>query len=135
MKIQRNVLDCIDKHARESFPHECCGILLATGRGADVATTALQAENAESTYPRQRYTLDHRAHCRAIEMEARGRGRIVGYYHSHPDGATRPSHRDTMMAAPGVTYLILGMNEKSSEVAAWFWNGNQFIPELVEVLE
>jgi len=79
--------------ARAAAPRECCGLVLG-GRDGDAATaTALhQARNlAEAA---DRFAIDP-ADQFAAQRAARAAGiRIIGCYHSHPDGVARPSARD-----------------------------------------
>lgn len=134
MKVLRMVLEDVEAQAHRSLPGECCGILLAGG-GAPVVTCALAADNAETKRPSESYVLGHRAHIRAVEAEARGSARIVGYYHSHPGGSTGPSRRDTARAVGGVIYLITTLHEGSARHAAWRLEGGEMIPEPMQVYE
>jgi proteasome lid subunit RPN8/RPN11 len=143
VKILRPVLERIEEHARGSLPAECCGILLARhteggqAHGAEpkMVTSVLRAENAEIEHPDRRYVLGHRAHIRAVEMEASGAARIVGYYHSHPEGGIRPSGRDMELAADGVAYLIMSVAGGQVRHAAWRLEGETWAAETLEVSE
>jgi len=44
----------------------------------------------------------------AIRLERQGGPRLVGHYHSHPNGSTEPSPRDLAAAEPGKLWLIMG---------------------------
>ena len=134
MKILRNVFESIVGHSRESEPSECCGILLSQHNDPDVVDDILRAENAEKFRPREVYVLGHKAHMKAVELEISEGSRIAGYYHSHPHGGTKPSARDTMQAAEGVTYLIIGGDAEETECAAWRLEGKRFSEEPVEVI-
>ena len=135
VKILRRVLESVAVHAEESLPCECCGILLAQGNDLSAVSCALPADNADRERPRQRYSLGHQAHIRAVEREASSDDRIVGYYHSHPDGGTQPSRCDTTQAVVGVIYLIIGIGGRSIEWASWRLVGNHFVRESLEVIE
>ena len=135
MKIVHRVLELLAAHACEALPSECCGILLAQGNDLSTVSCVLRAENAEREGPQQRYSLGHKAHIRAVEREASSDDRIVGYYHSHPDGGTQPSRCDTTQAVVGVVYLIMGIGGRSIEWAAWRLAGNHFVRESLEVIE
>ena len=133
MKVLRHVIESIVEHARQSLPHECCGILLCAGEDLSTVNRVLRAENAEEARPGQAYSLGHKAHLRAVEMEALGEACIAGYYHSHPDGRARPSRQDVEQAIGGVTYLITGISHESVEHAAWRLEEDDMIPEPLEV--
>ena len=143
MKISRRALESVADDARQRAPWECCGILLCSRTccqpvSGDVLSTVncvIPAENAEKENRERGYVLDHRAHLRAIEMEASGDACIAGYYHSHPDGKARPSHRDVEQAISGVTYLITGMADGRIEHAAWRFEGDELVPEPLEVID
>ncbi|MFQ6097334.1 MAG: Mov34/MPN/PAD-1 family protein [Armatimonadota bacterium] len=134
MKIRRDVLEAVVAHARETLPHECCGILLAQPPVPSVATLALRADNADPLAPHRAYVLGHRAHLKAVEMEASGAARIVAYYHSHPRGDAAPSARDLQHAASGVTYLIVGLRGDSVACAPWRLEGGVPTPLPLEVV-
>ena len=57
----------------------------------------------------------------AAEKEARGLGlSVVGYYHSHPDHPSRPSDFDRDHAWPGVTYLIVSVQQGAvADARSW----------------
>ncbi len=134
-KILRGALESVAHHAGESLPCECCGILLAQGEELSTVSCALPGENTETEHPQQRYSLGHQAHIRAVEREASSDDRIVGYYHSHPDGGTQPSRCDTTQAVVGVIYLIMGIGGGLIEWATWRLVGNHFVREPLEVIE
>ena len=135
MKILRRGLELLSAHACEALPSECCGILLAQGNDLSTVSCVLPAENTDRERPQQRYSLGHQAHIRAVEREASSDDRIVGYYHSHPDGGTQPSRCDTAQAVVGVIYLIIGIGGRSIEWASWRLVGNHFVRETLEVIE
>ena len=134
MKVLRHVIESVAEHARQSLPHECCGILLCAGEDLSAVNRVLRAENAEEACPGQAYSLGHKAHLRAVEMEAFGEACIAGYYHSHPNGRARPSRQDVERAISGVAYLITGINHECVEHTAWHLDGDGMVPETLEVV-
>ncbi len=96
----------IRRHGRDAYPHECCGALI--GRDG-LVTEALALPNATAEGPRRRFLVrpvDYRAaERRAAERE----GELLGFYHSHPDGAARPSQVDLDHAWPAFAYLIVAV--------------------------
>jgi len=132
VKISKTVLDSVEGHTRECYPDECCGILLAHGSEFTV-TGAIRAENEEKLSPGQRYALGRRAHLRAVELEASGKYRIAGYYHSHPDGGIRPSVLDAELAVAGVSYLIIGFDKGRFCHALWRLEGAELTPQPLKV--
>jgi proteasome lid subunit RPN8/RPN11 len=94
VKLPREAVAAMVAHARRSAPAECCGVLVGAG---DRVIEAVPAKNL-SPDP-NRFLLDPRTHI-AAEREARGRGlAVVGFYHSHPHSAARPSPTDIAEAS------------------------------------
>ena len=108
MRISRQALEAIAGHAQRSRPYECCGVLMSTSDDCSMVDHVIPAENTEKENPERQYVLGHKAHLKAVEMEAFGEACIAGYYHSHPDGKARPSGRDIEQAISDVIYLITG---------------------------
>lgn len=105
------VLEAVFRHAEQTYPYECCGLLLGTfAQGARRVSAAERMRNANTTSPQTRYDLDPREHL-AAQRSARARGlEIIGFYHSHPDHPAHPSQFDLDHAAwPGYSYLIVSI--------------------------
>src|SRR5258708_12270245 len=96
LKRTRADYEALRQHGEETYPHECCGVLL--GRFDDygtrlVARTA-RCGNTRTDSAHNRYNIDPRELVR-IQREGRERGEdIFGFYHSHPDHPPRWSHTD-----------------------------------------
>ncbi len=135
MRILRQVLKSVVEHSQESFPRECCGILLAKDENTPMVDMALPAENTEKEFPEQRYSLDYKTHLEAVEMEATGEAHIVGYYHSHPHGTALPSQRDLKQAVTDVIYLIVGLGNDKVEYVVWRVEKEKLIFESLKVGE
>lgn len=133
LRVSRRVLEEIAGHARQSAPQECCGILLAIPPGSTV-TALLRGENV-TPRPAERYELDHRTQLRALDLEIEGLADVVGYYHSHPRGSSRPSPHDIRESVPGSVYLICGLAGKDPTFAAWRRTEAGLTPCPLEVLD
>jgi len=121
--IPDDALREIARHARETYPAECCGLLLADASGAlrfhaikNVAGTA--EGSATSGRTRQDgYVMDPKAVLQALEAADRSGGRLWGIVHSHPDVGAYFSSEDRSMALgggeeplwPGVRYLVVSV--------------------------
>ena len=103
-KLHRTALEAVLHHAERARPRECCGVLV--GRDDEILR-ALEARNLADDP--NRYLLDPADHI-AIRRNARAAGlAVVGFYHSHPHSAARPSGTDRAEAAyPDHFYLIVG---------------------------
>jgi proteasome lid subunit RPN8/RPN11 len=97
--------------AEAAFPHECCGLVLGTGRRTIRVTRLLPAANLAPSGG-TRFELDPRVRL-AAERGTRGTAeRVVGHYHSHPDGSALPSPTDLAEAwEPELIWLIVGVVE------------------------
>ena len=147
--LSENARQGITRHAEESYPHECVGLLIGRLEGdhkivedvlpaqnswnADIGLT--DAEHEHSL--RDRFSLDPREYLRA-DRAARARGLdIVGCYHSHPDHPAIPSERDRV-GAQGVgagtlfSFLIQSVRTgQAAELTAWLLadDGERFVAE------
>jgi proteasome lid subunit RPN8/RPN11 len=116
----------IRRHGEETYPHECCGILLGTIEG-DIRTvqSAIPCRNASTDSPENHYSIDFRELIPA-QREARERGlEIVGFYHSHPDH--RPQWSPTDLAEAhwiGCSYVITSVqNGKAAATKSFALSG------------
>jgi len=98
----------IRAHGEETYPHECCGVLL----GASVAgewhvTAAVRAGNIRTDSAHNRYQIAP-AELARIQREAMKQGLdIAGFYHSHPDHPAMWSSTDFAEAHwIGCSYVI-----------------------------
>jgi proteasome lid subunit RPN8/RPN11 len=104
----------IRRHGEETYPHECCGVLL--GRfdhdGSRVVTSTARCGNTRTDSAHNRYNIDPRELVR-IQREGRDRGEdIVGFYHSHPDHPARWSKTDFAEAHwLGCSYVITSIEK------------------------
>lgn len=137
--IPQHLLKRILKHARDTYPYECCGILLGTHSKAGRRVTAVQpARNRNEKQARDRFEIDPLEYM-AAENAARDRGvEVVGFYHSHPDHAPQPSSFDSIRAWPtsSLSYLIVGVNKSSPpRYRSWVWHpkSERFEEEHLEV--
>ena len=107
LKISRSVLDEVDAHAREAYPEECCGLLIATGEKKVI--DCVRMKNEHSGPKHDRYHIDPLELYRA-DRAASQRGLVVaGIYHSHPDYPAALSRFDLDHAFPWYSYFIVSV--------------------------
>ena len=96
--------------AEAAFPDECCGLLIGHGRQRIHVTRLIPAANLLRGANHDRFELDPRSRFDA-ERAVRGTAqRIVGHWHSHPDGSAHPSPTDLEQAwEPDLVWLIVGV--------------------------
>ncbi len=108
LKMGSSDFDEIRLHGEETYPHECCGVLLGRMDG-DVrsVSSVVRCGNTRTDSPQNRYHIDPRELIR-IQRQGRERGEdIVGFYHSHPDHPARWSPTDLAEAHWfGCSYVI-----------------------------
>jgi proteasome lid subunit RPN8/RPN11 len=141
LKIGKSEFDALRRHGEETYPHECCGVLLGRTDGdARVVTSIARCGNTRSDSPQNRYHIDPRELIR-IQREGRDRGEdIVGFYHSHPD---HPAHWSTTDLAEahwfGCSYVITSVEKGQAVVTNSFEltgseeNGKALMDERVEI--
>ena len=97
----------ISRHAEESFPDECCGVVIADGVNERVQRleniqNKLHALDPE-TYPRTAviaYAMDPKELELVIDNAARDGAKLKAFYHSHPDHEAYFSDEDKAFASP-----------------------------------
>jgi proteasome lid subunit RPN8/RPN11 len=108
LKISQSALEELRRHGEETYPNECCGVLLGKQEGeVRRVNSAARCGNTRSDSPSDRYHIDPKELIR-IQREARERGEeVVGFYHSHPDHPARWSATDLAEAHwIGCSYVI-----------------------------
>lgn len=108
VEVASAVVEAVIAHAREADPLECCGLLFATGE----RVTACQPTANVHPTPQTRFEIDPQVLINAHRAMRAGGPRVIGYYHSHPDGLPEPSATDRALAAPdGMLWAIVAQGE------------------------
>jgi proteasome lid subunit RPN8/RPN11 len=111
LRISPSDFAAIRCHGEQTYPHECCGILIGTVED-DIRTvlTTVRCNNICDS-PQTRYDIDPRELIRA-QRDAHERGLdIVGFYHSHPDHPAHWSPTDLEQAHwIGCSYVITSVD-------------------------
>src|SRR5262245_5437731 len=97
----------IARHARQTFPDECCGVVLSSGAADHVQPleniqNKLHALDPE-TYPRTAviaYAMDPKELESVIDNAVRNGAKLKAFYHSHPDHDAYFSEEDKAFASP-----------------------------------
>ncbi len=126
LKVMAADLQDIRRHGEETYPEECCGILVGTFDGdSRTVQLTIRCNNATSDSPRAHYHIDPREVIRA-QREARERTlEVIGFYHSHPDHPAQWSPTDLAEAHwIGCSYVITAVaNGRASETNSFFLSG------------
>lgn len=109
--------------AAGAAPAEACGLLFGDKAGMRIAEATL-ARNVAPT-PDIRFEIDPQALFAAHRRDRAGPGRLLGVWHSHPDGTPAPSRHD----AAGITERDwLWLIAAGGRITAWLPDGAGFRP-------
>ena len=117
LRIEYADYEALRAHGEETYPNECCGVLLGkniAGEGDSGAVNHVQqtvrAGNTRTDSAHNRYNIAPQELVK-IQRQARGLGLdIVGFYHSHPDHPAQWSTTDFAEAHwLGCSYIITGV--------------------------
>ncbi|OGF54591.1 MAG: hypothetical protein A2Z21_06885 [Candidatus Fraserbacteria bacterium RBG_16_55_9] len=121
VKIEEGDRRMIGTHGEQTYPHECCGILL--GKMYDeikVVEAVKPLDNARTDSKENRFLITPHE-VRQGEREAHRSGlEIIGFYHSHPDEVASPSGYDLENAWPWLSYVIVSViHGQAAEFRSW----------------
>ncbi len=111
--VSESVLSALRAHGEETYPYECCGVLLGRiDEDKRQVEQVVRCGNTRDDRPQDRYHIDPRELVR-IQRQGRERGLdIVGFYHSHPDHPARWSQTDLAEAHwIGCSYVITSVEK------------------------
>jgi proteasome lid subunit RPN8/RPN11 len=120
LRIEYADYEALRVHGEETYPNECCGVLLGKnvpgeGDGAAAVNRVQQivrAGNTRTDSAHNRYNIAPQELVK-IQRQARGLGLdIVGFYHSHPDHPAQWSPTDFAEAHwLGCSYIITSVEQ------------------------
>ncbi len=123
LKLSRQDYEALRRHGEETYPNECCGILLGNVEddGTRAVTSTARAGNTRTDSAHNRYNIDPKELVR-IQREGRSRGEdIIGFYHSHPDHPAQCSKTDLAEAHWfGCSYVITSVERGKAAVTNSF---------------
>lgn len=134
--LTRDIYEQIIEHARDSYPNECCGIMIGSNMKGKKIIYTHRAENTNTDRARDRYIISP-TEIFLMDREARSQGLdIIGFYHSHPDHPSAPSATDREWGQPNYSYMIVSVNgAKEAEARCWTFDDNApFKEEKIEIL-
>ena len=114
LRIQKMLFEQLRLHGEETYPHECCGVLVGEfdEAGGRTVRSVVKCGNTRTDSPQNRYHISP-AELVRIQREAGLAGHdIVGFYHSHPDWPARWSSTDLDEAHwTGCSYVITSVEK------------------------
>jgi len=120
--ITQQLYDKLRAHGEETYPHECCGIMLGKTLDDGLQVSALiRAGNTRTDSAHNRYNIAPIELVKA-QREARTQGLdIVGFYHSHPDHPAQWSTTDFAEAHWfGCAYVITAIEKGVAKITNSF---------------
>jgi proteasome lid subunit RPN8/RPN11 len=126
LKITQSDFEEIRRHGEQTYPHECCGVLLGTAeRDTRTVKSAVRCTNTRTDRGHDRYNIDPKE---LIRIQREGRDRqldIIGFYHSHPDHPAQWSQTDLAEAHwIGCSYVITSIElGKATRTNSFALNG------------
>lgn len=135
--LSEKAWDAICEHAKETFPEECCGIVLVNG-SADHVQRLKNIQNHlhaldPQTYPRTAttaYAMDYKELELMMDNAKRNGARLKAFYHSHPNHDAYFSAEDKAFASPfgeptfpGTAQIVVSIYDRLIEgVRAFAWS-------------
>ncbi len=114
LRIHYDEYEALRAHGEETYPHECCGVLLGKHEEGVVnrVQQIVRAGNTRTDSAHNRYNIAPQELVK-IQRQARGLGLdIVGFYHSHPDHPAQWSQTDIAEAHwLGCSYIITSVEK------------------------
>jgi desampylase len=112
LRISSKSIAAIRAHAAETPDAEVCGLLFGT---MEAVERVQRCVNVAST-PATRFEIDPAALIAAHKAQRAGGLKMIGHYHSHPNGLCAPSEADIANAdAAGDYWLIIA----GAEIGLW----------------
>jgi proteasome lid subunit RPN8/RPN11 len=95
------------RFAEQAFPEECCGLLIGAGGDVVTVTDIIAAANLADS-PASRFMIDPQVQFDALRRLRGSTERVIGHYHSHPNGLAELSDHDLTMAHdPAAVWLVI----------------------------
>jgi len=123
LRIQRTLFEQLRQHGEQTYPHECCGVLVGEfdEAGNKTVKSVVSCGNTRTDSPQNRYHISPGELVR-IQRESRVAGYdIIGFYHSHPDHPAVWSSTDLAEAHwTGCSYVITSVEKGKAVVTNSF---------------
>ncbi len=143
LTIHFNEYEALRAHGEETYPHECCGVLLGK-HDPEAGNRVVQIVRAGNTRTDSAHNRYHIAPQELVKIQRQARGLeldIVGFYHSHPDHPAQWSSTDIAEAHwMGCSYIITAVaGGKAATTNSFRLTGTgeddkQFLDEPIEIV-
>jgi proteasome lid subunit RPN8/RPN11 len=123
LRIEYADYETLRAHGEETYPNECCGVLLGKNVGGEGnhVQQIVRAGNTRTDSAHNRYNIAPHELVR-VQRQARSLGLdIVGFYHSHPDHPAQWSPTDFAEAHwLGCSYIITSVERGKAALSNSF---------------
>ena len=123
IKIRKEHIDEINRHAEKEYPNECCGILigkLEADKSKTVEVIMPISNSREDVNKHNRFLISPNELMRGELFARKDKMDVLGFYHSHPDHPSAPSDYDLQHAWPFYSYIIASVAKgKSENFTSW----------------
>lgn len=135
MHIEPEPWAAMVKHARETYPNECCGAMLGEIEGeAKTVRAAMPLANAFDGAQATRYQLRPEDLLAADRAARERKMDLIGIYHSHPDCDAYFSKTDLQNSCPWYSFVVLSIQKGEFHHAnSWLPNEGQTAAEKEEL--
>ena len=142
LRLSHTHYEALRAHGQETYPHECCGVLLGKTDGeVNAVEQVVRAGNTRTDSAHNRYNISPVELIR-IQRQARAAALdIIGFYHSHPDHPAQWSSTDIAEAHwLGCSYVITRVARRAVEDTNSFRlqgtseEDKQFVDEAIEII-
>jgi proteasome lid subunit RPN8/RPN11 len=141
LKLSFADYETLRAHGQETYPHECCGVLLGNASpDGNQVREIVRAGNTRTDSAHNRYNI---APEELVKIQRQGRKLgldIVGFYHSHPDHPAQWSPTDFAEAHwVGCSYVITAVAQGNAAITNSFLligtgeEDKQFVDEPIEI--
>lgn len=119
--IPKELTEKIKSQAAETYPEECCGVLIGCEDNDGRHVLHLyESQNIHSDNRTRRFMIGPDDFLKAQHIARGNDAEIIGFYHSHPEHAAVPSEHDREFAWPWYLYVIVSVfNGKPSSIQGW----------------
>ena len=140
------------QHARETFPEECCGVIITVEGHEEVHRIDniqnVLNEKDEKNYPRRAetaYAMEPKQLLTALKAAEATNAKLTAFYHSHPHHGAYFSNEDKKRAMfakepayPDTSYVVVSIyGDEVRAIKAFGWDAadNDFIEKGLSIAE
>jgi len=136
ISIPETMVAEIGRHARETYPEECCGALIGEVSGDAARIRRVERLTNTSVEERGRRYLVSPEEYERVERAAEKDGlSLLGFYHSHPDHPPVPSEFDREHALPFFHYVVMAVSQgEPGEARSWTLSADRGVFEREELV-